>query len=318
MKDLLAASETIDRIELAREAAAWVGRPLAELLAAAGRERQRFSGDRVQFCVIVNARSGACSEDCRFCAQSARHRTGAAIYPLLDAEKLLAAARAQADSGARHFGLVTSGPTVTAQELEALEKAIRLIRAETPLKPCASLGRLSEAELARLQAAGLERYHHNLETSKRFFPQICSTHSWRERVETVRAAQRVGLEVCSGGLFGLGEKWADRIDLALALRELDVRSVPLNFLTPVPGTPLADRRPLEADEGLRIIALFRLLLPRASLRICGGRPTTLGARQAELFAAGADALMTGDYLTTAGISPATDRAMVEGLGLRLE
>jgi biotin synthase len=195
---------------------------------------------------------------------------------------------------------------------------VRRIRSEALLAPCASLGRLDEPGLRLLKDAGLARYHHNLESSRTFFPHLCTTHTWDERLATLRAAQAAGLEVCSGGLFGAGETWEDRVDLALALRDLGVQQVPINFLNPIPGTPLENQPRLAADEGLRLIAIYRLLLPTATLRLCGGRPTTLGERQAEMFHAGANALMTGDYLTTAGLSPDADRALVANLGLTLD
>jgi len=291
---------------------------LAGLMRAADRVRERHFGRTIQLCAITNARSGACREDCRFCAQSAHHRTGVEIYPLRDAATIARAAATRDGCGATTFGVVTSGPTLNADELGVLLDAIRRILETTSLQPCASLGQLTGEQLRALRQAGLRRFHHNLETSQRFYPQVCTTHSWDERIATVRAAQAAGLEVCSGGLFGLGESWEDRIDLGLTLRTLGVESVPINFLNPVPGTALADHPRLTAEEGLRIISVYRLLLPRATIRVCGGRPTTLGARQVDMFRAGANALMTGDYLTTAGISPTTDRAMIENLGFRLQ
>lgn len=288
--------------------------PLDTLLDAADRVREFWFGRQVELCVIVNARSGACREDCRFCAQSAHAQTDAPVYPLGNAKTLLNAAATHTDGPAHRFGIVTSGPTVGNDECEIIADAIQRLPDATGLDPCASLGQLNDAAFARLYAAGLRRYHHNLETSETFFPQICTTHSWQARVETIRAAQRAGLEVCSGGLFGLGESWVDRIDLALTLRGLGIDSVPVNYLNPVPGTALADRPLLSAETGLRILALYRLLLPTAVIRVCGGRPSTLGDRQTEMIRAGANALMTGDYLTTAGITPATDREMLTRLG----
>ncbi len=290
--------------------------PLGPLLDAAEAVRRAHRGDEVDFCSIVNARSGACPEDCAFCAQSARHETDVSAYPLLSPEAVLAAAPDAAE-GIRAFGIVTSGPTLSKTELARLLETIRRLRPAWPGRICASVGTLAPESLRVLREAGLDGLHHNLETSEAFFPAICTTHAWRERVATVRAAREAGFIVCSGGLFGLGESWADRVDLALALRELEVPNVPLNFLTPVPGTPLAHRPPLAAEEALRIIALFRLGLPSATIRICGGRPLVLGDRQEEMFRAGADGLMTGNYLTTSGIDPARDRALVERAGLSL-
>jgi biotin synthase len=290
--------------------------PLEDLLDAADRVRRGHRGEDVHFCAIVNARSGACSEDCAFCAQSARHAADVDAYPLRSPDEILAA-RPDAAGGIGAFGIVTSGPTVTDAEFPRLLEAVRRLRAAWTGRVCASLGTLRPEQLRALREAGLHSLHHNLETSEAFFPSICTTHAWRERVRTVRAAKAAGLAVCSGGLFGLGETWTDRVDLALALRDLGVTSVPLNFLNPVPGTPLGSRPPLPAEEALRIIALFRLLLPAATIRVCGGRPLVLGDQQGEIFRAGADALVTGNYLTTPGIDPDADRALVRRAGLTL-
>jgi biotin synthase len=290
--------------------------PLAALTAAATQVRERFFGRDVSFCAIVNARSGACAEDCRYCAQAARYATGAPAYPLLDAAAVLPVAERMEAAGVARFSLVTSGPTLTEDELFRVEALLRALRVRTPrLRLCGSFGALGPAGLARLKAAGLARYHHNLETAERFFPSVCTTHDWASRIATLDAATEAGLEVCAGGLFGLGESWADRVDLALALRERRVSSVPVNFLTPIPGTPLGTRPRLGAEEALRILAIYRLLLPRATLRVCGGRPDTLGPRQGAIYAAGANALMTGPYLTTDGIDPAADRTTAEAAGM---
>lgn len=316
---------TLDCIEAAykgigctrEEARALLDQPLDALKQSATKIRQTFFGDEIDLCVIVNARSGACRENCRFCAQSAHYPTETERYALQDPDAILDDAKRLAESGARTYGIVTSGPTVGAGELESICATIRRIPDETPFLPCASLGALKPDQFRALKDAGLTRFHHNLETSEAFYPNICTTHNWQQRVDTVRAAQDAGLEVCCGGIFGLGETWDDRIDLACTLRDLGIRSVPVNFLNPVPGTPLEHHKPLPAEEGLRILAVYRHLLPQATIRVCGGRPAVLGERQEEMFAAGANALMTGDYLTTAGISPQTDRAMIHRLGLHI-
>lgn len=289
--------------------------PLSELLAQATRLREAHSGSRVALCGIVNARSGRCAEDCAFCAQAARHRTGVETYPLRECEALVAAAREAQGAGAHCFGIVTSGASVTAAELDEVAAAVTIITGQLGLQCSASLGALTPAQLARLKAAGLPCYHHNLETSERFFPQICTTHTWQSRVDTVRAARAAGLAVCCGGLFGLGETWEDRIDMLLACRTLGVQSVPLNFLHPVPGTPLADQPPLRPEAILRSIAIARFLLPDAVIRVCGGRDVNLGEAQEQIFAAGANGMMIGNYLTTAGRRLEDDHAMLERLGL---
>jgi len=211
---------------------------LDDLLFEARSLRREFQGDEVELCAIVNARSGMCGEDCVFCAQSSRPGTVAITYPLMPPEGIVERARAARRMNARRFGIVTSGRSLAAQEIEGVCEAVRAVRGMGLPHPCASLGALDEDGAARLREAGLARYHHNLETSERHFPSLCTTHTWRDRVRTVRAAQAAGLEVCSGGIFGGGESWEDRIDLLLALRTLGVRAVPLNFLMPIAGTPL--------------------------------------------------------------------------------
>ncbi|MFW5858940.1 MAG: biotin synthase BioB [Planctomycetota bacterium] len=295
--------------------AAW---PLSTVLHAARTIREAFHGERVRRCAIINARSGACSEDCRFCAQSVHHPTDAAVFPLTDRGTLIAAARRAREADVSCFGIVTAGRKPGAEELAEIAAHVRACR-ELGLRGVGvSLGILDRAELCALKQAGVNHYNHNLETSRRFYPQICTTHSWDERYQTVADALAEGLEVCSGGIFGLGESWEDRIDMALALRELGVRRVPMNFLVPVAGTPLGQREPLSAEEALRILAIYRHLLPRADLSVCGGRPQTFGAQQERAFAAGATGLMTGDYLTTSGFGYDEDLAMLRRLGLRCE
>ncbi len=295
--------------------------PLDGLVTSARAIRERFFDGRVELCTIVNARSGLCPMDCRFCSQSAHHKTGAEVYPLLDAEEIDRQVRRSDDFSADYCGLVTSGLSVDGDELTPLCEAIRRRAGVDGPRFCASLGQLDESALRRLKEAGLVRYHHNLETSEAFYPEICTTQAWRDRLATVQRARRVGLEVCCGGLFGLGETWEDRIDLALTLRRLEIDSVPINFLNPHPKTPIGAAigvtvEPLSADEALRIIAVYRHLLPTATLRVCGGRPQVLGRREDEIFAAGANALMTGDYLTTSGRSPESDLQILKRQGLK--
>ena len=292
--------------------------PFDGLMAGAERVRKAHFGQEASLCGIINARSGACTSDCRYCAQSAHVKTGAPLYPLLDPDRILSEAKALAGAGVRCFGIVTSGPGATPAEVRSVAEAVRRIKAETRMEVSASLGMLGEDSLRLLKEAGTDRYHHNLETSREFFPQICTTHSWDARLATLRRAQAAGLELCSGGLFGMGESWADRISLALALRGLDVRSVPINFLNPVPGTPLGSRPLMAAEEALRLVALFRFLLPLATLRICGGRAVTLGERQRDIFKAGANAFMTGNYLTTPGALPASDLSWAREEGMHIE
>ena len=279
--------------------------------------RRACLGHRVSFCAIVNVKSGNCSEDCAFCAQSGRHATNAQRHGFLELPRIAEAARAARQAGASRLGLVTSGLAPSGADFDKLEAALAVVR-EAGLNADASPGVLDDGQFARLRRAGLSAYHHNLETSQAFFPHICTTHDWTEDVDAVRRALAAGLPVCSGGLFGLGESWDDRIDLALTLRDLGVTSVPMNFLNPIPGTRLENQPVLSRAEALKILALYRFLLPEAHLRVCGGRPLVFGGDRKAVLLSGADGLMIGDYLTTPGEDPALDRRAVEDLGLALE
>lgn len=289
----------------------------AELFAVATAVREAYFGNMVELCCIINAKSGKCDMDCRFCSQSGHYSTDIETYPFMDAAELEARIREDISKGDRKCGVVTSGGKLSSSELQELADAVKRIGAGGEAPVCGSLGRLTPAELVMLKEAGVTRFHHNLEASERYYPEICSTQEWSERRATIQAAQAAGLKVCSGGLFGLGESWEDRIDLALALRELEVDSVPINFLYAHPGTPLGDRPPLPPAEALRIIAIYRLLMPTVTLRICGGRAHVLGDRQNELFAAGANGLMTGNYLTVAGCQYDADAEMIRNLDLEI-
>ncbi|OPZ60738.1 MAG: Biotin synthase [Deltaproteobacteria bacterium ADurb.Bin510] len=261
-------------------------------------------------CAVVSAKAGHCSEDCSFCAQSRHHRAAVTRHALLSPAALLEKAQAAELAGARRFGLVTSGLRLSADEFAQVCVAVEMIRAATGLKVCASLGLLNEARAARLRAAGLSRYHHNLETAASFFAQVCTTHRYEQNLATVRSARAAGLETCCGGIFGLGESWAQRLELGLSLNELGIDAIPVNFLNPRPGTPLAGRSLLPPPEALRIIALMRGLNPTCELIVAGGRPQVLGARQAEVFDWGASAIMIGDYLTTPGADLSFDRRLL--------
>ncbi len=288
-----------------------------QVLPYSERIRRHFKGDEVSLCSIVNAKSGLCGEDCTFCAQSVRYNTGAPTYPMVPAEKIVETALEARRWKAREFSIVTSGTKVAKKEdVATLERALRLMKERAGIERCASLGILDKETLKRLKEAGLESYHHNLETSRSFFPKVCTTHSYEEDVQTVRAAKELGFYVCSGGIFGLGESWQDRIELAMTLRELDVDSVPINFLNPRPGTPLEGARYLTPRECLMIIALYRFILPQKSIIVCGGREVNLRDLQCLIFAAGANGMMIGNYLTTYGRPPEEDLRMLEDLGLK--
>jgi biotin synthase len=286
-----------------------------ELFAAANRLREAFRADRVDLCSIVSARTGACQEDCSYCAQSRVSRAEVKAHPLLGKDEVLGRARAARQAGAKRFCIVTSGRRATGPELRRIAAMVSAIRDEG-LSPCATLGLLGQEELMMLKEAGLHRYHHNLETSRRLFPRICSTHTYEDKITTIKAAKRAGLSLCSGGIFGMGEDWTDRVEMAFALRELGADSVPLNFLVPVKGTPLEGAAPLAPLEALKIISLYRFLLPEKEIRLCGGRLQSLGQFNAFVFMAGADGLLTGDCLTTRGRAPEDDLRLIEAYGLR--
>lgn len=285
------------------------------ILEAATAARKRTFGDRATLCSILNAKSGACSEDCVFCAQSSRHSTHVKTYPLLDADEIAAAYHEAEKLPVDRFGIVTSGRALTGADLILVCDTIART-GDTSISWCASLGSLDRDSLLKLRAAGLKRFHHNLETAESFFPNICTTHTYAERVETVKAAKAAGLEVCSGALFGLGETRAHRVELALALRELAVDSIPLNFLVPIPGTPAADAEHLSPDEILKTIAMFRLVCPETEIKVCGGRETNLADLEHLIFAAGANGMMIGGYLTLRGRSVEEDLHMLRNAGIQ--
>lgn len=318
------ASKVLDGASLSRnecmELAALDGQDRFDFLYWANRIRRHFVGDAVHLCSIISVRTGGCPEDCAFCAQSARHAANVPTTDLLPFETVLAAACASQSSPVERFGMVSSGDCAgREQDFARVIEYVERLRVKCPdLGLCASLGRLSEQQARQLRAAGLTRINHNLETSERFFPRICSTHTWTDRVATARAIKSAGLGLCCGGIFGLGETWEDRIDLALALRELGADVVPINFLNPIPGTPLQGRGLLPPLTALHIIALYRFILPRAEIKLCGGREITLRDLQSWMFYAGANATMAGNYLTTAGRPAQDDVQMIRDLGLSLE
>lgn len=284
------------------------------LMAAADKIRRKFQGDRMDFCADINARSGRCSEDCRFCAQSGHWKTGVKEYPLRSPEDILAEAKQAEAYGAVRFGIVTSGRGQDERQFESIVKTVRLIRKETKLKVCCSLGLLTDEQLARLKEAGVFRIHCNLETSERYFPSICTTHTYAEKVDHIRRIQKAGLDVCSGGIIGLGETEEDRVDVALALRAHGVVSVPLNIFSPIPGTPFAEKHPPKPMDILRNFAVIRFILPRAVIRVCAGREASLRDLQAFALAAGLNGAMVGGYLTIAGRPPERDRQMARDIG----
>lgn len=291
------------------------GAGVFELFSAANAIRERFFGDRADLCSIVNAKSGVCTEDCAYCAQSKVSAADTEAYSLKDEGDILGAARDAKGNGARRFCIVTSGRRPGEAELERIAGAVAGVRA-LGLLPCATLGLLGEDELGALREAGLERYHCNLEASRRFFPNVCSTHTYDDKLATVRAARAVGLSVCSGGIFGMGETWEDRVDMAVEIRGLGAESVPINFLIPVPGTPLGGREPLTPLEALKVVSIYRFIMPEREIRLCGGRPQTLGELNSFVFVAGADGLLIGNYLTTQGREPEEDLELIKSMGMK--
>jgi biotin synthase len=285
------------------------------VIAYASEIREHFKGRKISLCCIINAKSGICPENCCFCAQSAHYQTEAPVYPLLSAAEIVDKAEEAKSCGAHFFGIVTSGTSIgSKKEWEEIYAAIKEIN-KLGIKPCGSLGILSDKEALALRDAGLFRYHHNLETSRSYFHNICTTHDYRDDIETNKAAKRAGLSVCCGGIIGLGETMEHRIEMAMTLKEIDADSVPLNILNPIPGTP-AERNPSLAPlEILMTIAMYRFILPDKDIKLCGGKEKNLRQLLPLGIVAGCNSLMTGNYLTTTGRDAAHDIEMIHDLGL---
>ncbi len=287
--------------------------PLEELCSKADEIRKHFCSNGFDICTIINGKSGKCSENCKFCAQSAHNHTGAAEYPLLSAEEITEQAKLNDSQGVLRYSIVTSGRRLTDEEVDKMCDAARRIKSETNISVCVSFGLLDEQQYRKLKEAGATRVHNNLETSERNFSNICTTHTFSDKVKAIRAAQAAGLTVCSGGIMGLGETPEDRIDMALTLRELGIKSVPVNMLNPIPGTPMGDNKRLTLEDMRRIVAVYRFILPDASIRLAGGRGL-MGDKGESCFKSGANAAISGDMLTTAGITVETDMKLVKELG----
>lgn len=284
------------------------------VMAAAAEIREALRGREIQLCSITNAKSGLCRENCRFCAQSIHWNTSGPVYPLKSAREILEEAASAREKGSRMFGIVTSGTRITSKkEWDGILRAVEGVKA-LGINPCASLGLLNRDQAHGLKEAGLFRYHHNLETARSFFPKICTTHDYEEDVSTVRIAREAGLSTCSGGILGLGEGIGERIEMAVLLRRMEVDSVPVNILNPIPGTPLENEEPLPVTEILLTIGVLRFLLPDRDIRLCGGKEKNLRQLLPLGLVAGANALMTGDYLTTTGRDTPLDLEMIRDLG----
>jgi len=288
---------------------------LPDLVALAHKVRLAFCGPEVELESLINAKSGACPEDCAFCSQSARFATDVDVYAFLDIDEVLDAARATKAAGATQFCIVVAVRGPEERLLRKVIDAVDAVHAETGLEVACSLGLLTLEQAERLAAAGVKRYNHNLEACRELFPTICTTHSYDDRLDTAHLAMDAGMELCCGGILGMGETLAQRIDFAFELAALNPCEVPINFLDPRPGTPLEDQDLLSPREALQAIALFRLVLPGAWLRLAGGREKVLGELQAIGMLAGANALIVGNYLTTTGRSPEDDHALLDALGM---
>ncbi len=300
------------------EVLAFVDKSWEELLSISDNLRKKYKENTVFTCAIMNAKSGACPENCAFCAQSIHHKTNIKMYPLVSVEKMVREAERMKESGATRFSIVTSGKKLSKKELDRISEAIHKIKEKIGIQTCASLGILDKESAVILKEAGLERYHHNLETSESFFPNICTTHSYKEDIDTVKIAKQIGLKVCSGGIIGLGETWKHRIELALTLRGLNVDSIPINFLNPIPGTRLQNMPLISPFEALKAVAIFRIVNPEKDITVCGGREKVLKEFQDKVFKAGANGIMIGNYLTTKGRSIREDMEMIKDQGLKLE
>jgi biotin synthase len=301
--------------EEAHAAAALPLDDLPGLIALAHRVRLAYCGDEVELESLINAKSGGCPEDCAFCSQSVHFSTGIDVYPMLDLGDVLNAARATREAGATQFCIVVAVRGPDERLLSHVIDATRIVKEETGLEVAVSLGILKPGQAERLAEVGVKRYNHNLETSRDFFPNICTTHTWDERVETCRMIKAAGMELCCGGIMGMGETLDQRVDFAFELADLEPCEVPINMLDPRPGTPLGSSELLSAREGLQAIALFRLILPSVWIRLAGGRERILGELQALGLYAGANALIIGNYLTTLGRAPEDDIALLETLGM---
>lgn len=290
---------------------------LLPLLDAAFRVREREFGRTVHIHVLDNAKMGACPEDCGFCSQSARFDSPGGEAPIKSVDALVAGAHRAATAQAKRYCMVTATRGPSSRDLDVICEATRRIKSELDLEICASLGLLTSDKARRLAEAGVDRFNHNLETSERHFDNVVSTHTWADRVNTIRTARAAGMTICAGGIVGLGESEEDLLDMAYALRELEVDSLPVNFLDPRPGTPMESYRRLEPMYALRVLCLFRFLHPRADLRVAGGREVTLRSLQA-LALYPANSIFTSGYLTTDGSTPAYDHQMIRDLGFELE
>ena len=293
-----------------------------DLIASANRVRIKYKGEEISLCSIINAKSGQCPEDCAFCSQSISANTDIQVFDLLSPEKIVQGAKDAQKNGAHKYGIVTAGYGFSGKgpkkNLSGVIDALEKLRSEVGIQRCASLGIINEQTATALKNAGVEEYHHNLETARSFFPNICTTHDYEEDVATVRAVKDAGLKACCGGIFGIGESNEQRVEMAFTIKELDVDSIPLNFLNPIKGTRLENAEPIEPIEALKIIAIYRLIFPDKDIKVAGGREKNLRDLQCMIFAAGANSTMVGNYLTTFGRPAKEDIQMISDLGLTIK
>jgi biotin synthase len=276
--------------------------------------REHFVGDKVDLCAIINGRSGRCPEDCKYCAQSAHNHTDCEVYDFLPEDTIVEACRLNETEGVDRFSIVTAGRALTGEEFDKAIKAYERMNSECKIDLCASMGFLDREQLHRLHMSGVNSYHHNIETSERNFPNICTTHTYDQKIETLKMVKAEGMYACSGGIIGMGETWEDRIDMAVSLSEIPVDSIPINALMPIKGTPLEDRESLTEEEILRTIAMFRYINPKADIRLAAGRALLTNDGE-KAFSAGASATITGNMLTTAACATIrSDKEMLERIG----
>jgi biotin synthase len=292
--------------------------PIDELTAAANEIRIKLCGDKVDLCTIINGRSGRCTENCKFCAQSAHNKTGVEEYPMLDSPEIIEACRRNYENGAHRFSIVTAGRALSGEEFEKAAQAYRKMHELFPdMILCASHGLLQQEQFQQLVGCGVTMYHANIETSREYFPNICSSHSFDDKIKCITRAKKAGMSVCSGGIIGMGESWDDRISMALTLAELDIRSIPINVLVPIKGTPLENSASLSQEDILRTIALFSFIVPLAYVRLAAGRKN-MEQNGKSAFLSGANAALTGDMLTTSGSNTAQDIAMLKQCGFNTD
>ena len=306
------AEEIINGRRLNREddLAFFMEEDLDSLCRGADEIRRRLRGDRADLCSIINGRSGRCGEDCKFCAQSSCHN------PFLEPEEILEDCRRHERQGVGRYSVVTAGRALNGREMDLALRAYRSMKENCKIELCASHGLLSQEDFYRLAEAGISRYHANIETSRRNFPNICTTHTYDDKLEVIRRARNAGLAVCSGGIIGMGETWEDRVDMAFSLYEMEIKSIPINILQPIPGTPFGTLPPLSEEEILRTIAMFRYINPDAEVRLAAGR-NSMEHSGKKVFTAGANAAITGDMLTTSGNNIADDMAMLTSMGFEV-